>query len=75
MAKRRQIMIFRNLQDQQNKMDPHMNLDSFEKQLTNLVSDGRLVEKQKKELLDKYRMDINQINKKRELGLYTSLLT
>ncbi|KAJ8316889.1 hypothetical protein KUTeg_004793 [Tegillarca granosa] len=66
LAKRRQIMIFRNLQDQQNKMDPHINLDSFDKQLTTLVSDGRLVEKQKKELLEKYRLDINQINKKHE---------
>lgn len=68
MAKRRQIIAMRKLQDQQESDVVIQNVESHEDVLKHLVQDGKLMEKKKNQLLNEYLQDLNRLTKARDIG-------
>lgn len=68
MAKRRQIIAMRKLQDQQETDVVIQNVESHEDALKQLVQDGKLQEKKKNQILNEYMQDLNRLTKARDLG-------
>ena len=69
LAKRRQIIAMRKLQDQQEGDVVIQNVESHEDALKHLVQDGKLNEKKKNQLLNEYLQDLNRLTKARDLGM------
>lgn len=67
MAKRRQIIAMRKLQDQQEGDVVVQNVESHEDALKHLVQDGKLNEKKKNQLLNEYLQDLNRLTKARDI--------
>lgn len=68
LAKRRQIIAMRKLQDQQESEVVVQNVESHEDVLKHLVQDGKLTEKKKNQLLNEYLQDLNRLTKARDIG-------
>ncbi|CAG2246105.1 unnamed protein product [Mytilus edulis] len=66
LAKRKQIIDFRNIQDKQAQELGNNSADSYEEEMKKLVIDGNLTEKQKKEILNEYMMDLKRLNRQHE---------
>jgi len=69
LAKRKQIIEFRKIQDQQAQDLSNNSADSYNEEMTKLVQDGQLTEKQKKELLNEYMMDLKRLNRQHDKGI------
>lgn len=67
LAKRRQIIAMRKLQDQQEGDVVVQNVESHEDALKHLVQDGKLNEKKKNQLLNEYLQDLNRLTKARDI--------
>ncbi|XP_056006529.1 trichohyalin-like [Ostrea edulis] len=67
LAKRRQIIAMRKLQDQQETDVVIQNVESHEDALKQLVQDGKLQEKKKNQILNEYMQDLNRLTKARDL--------
>lgn len=74
MAKRRQIIAMRKLQDQQETDVVIQNVESHEDALKQLVQDGKLQEKKKNQILNEYMQDLNRLTKARDLGKEISIM-
>jgi hypothetical protein len=69
LAKRKQIIEFRKIQDQQAQDLSNNSADSYNEEMTKLVQDGQLMEKQKKELLNEYMMDLKRLSRQHDKGI------
>ncbi|KAK3095669.1 hypothetical protein FSP39_017428 [Pinctada imbricata] len=67
LAKRKQIIEMRKLQDQQDKEQVTDNADSYEEALKTMVAEKKLTEKQKNQLLNEYLQDLQKLNATRDL--------
>ncbi|XP_062614600.1 trichohyalin-like [Saccostrea cucullata] len=75
LAKRRQIIAMRKLQDQQEGDVVIENVESHEDVLKQLVQDGKLNEKKKNQILNEYLQDLNRLTKARDLESHRQQLT
>ncbi|XP_061192886.1 trichohyalin-like [Saccostrea echinata] len=75
LAKRRQIIAMRKLQDQQDSDVVTENVESHEDVLKQLVQDGKLQEKKKNQILNEYLQDLNRLTKARDLESQRQQLT
>lgn len=66
LAKRKQIIEFRKIQDKQAEDLSKNSTDSYEEEITHLVQDGKMTEKQKKELLNEYMLDLKRLNRQHD---------
>ena len=64
-----QFLAFRNIQDKQAQELGNNSADSYEEEMKKLVIDGNLTEKQKKEILNEYMMDLKRLNRQHEKGI------
>lgn len=68
LEKRRQLLEFRRLQEQQSKERVTEEVKAFEEPLDKLVQDGKLIDRQKKEILDEHEKNIQNLQKQQEIG-------
>lgn len=66
LERRRQILEFRKLQEQQLNDKIVSDVSSYEEPIDKLIEDGKLTEKQKKELLDQYEKNLMELKKKQD---------
>ena len=69
LEKRRHILEFRRLQEQQNKQEMLAEVQAFEEPIVNnLVKEGKLTEKQKDEILNEHEKNLQNLQKQQEIG-------
>ncbi|KAL3864492.1 hypothetical protein ACJMK2_006170 [Sinanodonta woodiana] len=67
LEKRRQILEFQKLQEAQNQEAMSGEVDSFIEPLDKLLKEGKIIERQKNELMDQYAKDLIDIQKRHEI--------
>ncbi|XP_052772504.1 trichohyalin-like isoform X2 [Mya arenaria] len=67
LEKRRQLMEFRRLQEQQGREETVDERKAFDEPLEKLVQDGKLMDKQKKDILDEHERNLQNLQKQHEL--------
>ena len=71
LEKRRHILEFRKLQEQQNKQEMFAEVQAFEQPIVNnLIKDGKITEKQKDEILNEHEKNVQNLQKQHEIGMY-----
>ena len=74
LEKRRHIVEFRRLQEQQNKQEMLAEVQAFEQPIVhNLVKDGKITEKQKEEILNEHEKNLQNLQKQQEIGKCTNI--
>ena len=69
LEKRRHILEFRKLQEQQNQQEMLAEVHAFEQPIVdNLVKDGKLTEKQKEEILNEHEKNLQNLKKQQDIG-------
>ncbi|XP_053407631.1 myosin-7-like isoform X3 [Mercenaria mercenaria] len=67
LEKRRQLLEFRRLQEQQSKGKVSEEVKAFEEPLDKLVQDGKLIDRQKKEILDEHEKNLQNLQRQHEI--------
>ncbi|XP_060578849.1 trichohyalin-like isoform X2 [Ruditapes philippinarum] len=67
LERRRQLVEFRRLQEQQSKDKVTAEVKAFEEPLDKLVEDGKLIDRQKKEVLDEHQRNLQNLQKQHDL--------
>ena len=68
LERRRQLLEYRRLQERQDRDEPSDEVAAFSEPLGKLVEDGKLDEKQKKEILDEHERNLMNLQKQHQLG-------
>lgn len=68
LEKRRQLLEFRKFQEQQNREEATAEVNAFDEPLQKLVDDGKLLDRQKKDILDEHEKNLQNLQRQHDIG-------